>query len=74
MAERMTSRAEANEMKSAITACIDDLERRGFSRSQIGACMAGVSVGVVAAHEGLGEANRVLEAVSDAIHAQMVRQ
>lgn len=36
--------------------------------------MAGVSVGVVAAHEGLGEANRVLEAVSDAIHAQMVRQ
>lgn len=67
MGERMTSPAEYAYMKSAINDCINDLERSGLGRSQIGAAMAGIGLGIVAA-ESASEAMKVLQSVSDAIN------
>ena len=63
--------SEAQEMKSAILECVDELEHRGFGRSQIAATMAGISMGVVAANEGLVEADRIILSISDAIYSQL---
>lgn len=67
MAERMTSRKEADHMRDAIREVVDDLESDGLSRSQIGAAMAGIALGIIAAHDGPTRA----EAILDRLRAQL---
>ena len=67
MSERTTSREEADEMKRVIDRAIDDLERAGFDRGQIGAAMAGIGLAVAAVHNGKTEGLRILDSVRDAL-------
>jgi hypothetical protein len=69
MNERMTSRAEAAWMKGAIEETVADLERQGFDRSQIGACLVGIGLALVAVASGNVEARRLLLSVGDALSA-----
>ena len=70
MGERMTSPSEAGEMKVGILECVSELEKCGFDRSQIASAMAGISMGIIAAHSGLREAELVMARVSDAIRSK----
>ena len=69
MSERMTSRAEADEMKKAIDATVDSLECCGFDRGQIGATMAGIGLALVVVHNGRGQALSILEGTRNALMA-----
>lgn len=59
-AERMTSRAEADHIKYVIMQAVDELDRAGYTRGQIGAAMTGISVALVAVHDGRERAERVI--------------
>ncbi len=67
MAEQMTSREDATYMSEAILGLVDDLERDGFTRSQIGAAMIGGAFGIITAHNGRKHAGDVL----DTLRAQL---
>lgn len=67
MSERLTSQAEAADMKRVIDATIKTLERAGYDRGQIGAAMAGIGLGVSSAHNGLDATLSILDSVRDAL-------
>jgi hypothetical protein len=67
MAERMTSREEADVLKNAINGLANDFERMGFSRGQIGSAMAGIGLGMVQVHQGHDIAIRTVNAVLDCL-------
>lgn len=52
MSDRLTSPEEAHEIKCAIMQAVDDLERRGFTRGEVGACMVGIGAALTAVHAG----------------------
>lgn len=66
MSEILTSREDAAEMKRSINAAADQLERAGFGRSQIGAAMAGIGLGMVAARSA-GDAMKIIEHLGDVL-------
>ncbi len=70
MGERMTSNVEAFHMKRAIDRVVDELEREGFDRGQIGAVIVGIGGGLVAVHSGKKEAAAVFGAVQKTLEAE----
>ncbi len=71
MGELMTSREEADVLKTAITGLVDDLERMGFTRGQIGAAMAGIGLGLVQIHDGPKTALGIVCATRDVLMADL---
>ncbi len=69
MAERMTSREEADVLKNAIYGLANDFERMGFDRGQIGAAMAGVGLGMAQVHLGHVRALAIVDSVRDCLLA-----
>lgn len=69
MAERMTSPEEAAVLKAGIDECVDELERPGFDRGQIGAAMAGIGLGLTQVHLGNDRAVAIVNSVRDALMA-----
>lgn len=67
--ERMTSRAEADILKTHINQCIDGLEAMGFARGQIGAAMAGISLALVQVHNGHEAAVAIIGMARNALDA-----
>jgi len=63
MAERTTSREDANVLKHGIQGLVNDFERMGFDRGQIGAAMAGVALAIVQ----VNVSNRVALAMVDTL-------
>lgn len=52
MAERMTSRAEATQLRKELDALTNRLEREGFGRGQVGAAMLGCGGALLAVSDG----------------------
>lgn len=67
MSERMTSRDEASMMRAEIDATVDRLERAGFDRGQIGACMTGIGLALTKVHSGHAQAIAIVNSVRDAL-------
>lgn len=66
MAERMTSRDDAEYIKFCLMQAIKDLEDEGYTRAEVGASMVGIGGGIVAAHLGIQKGVDVLESARDA--------
>ena len=71
MSELMTSREEADILKNAITGLVNDFERMGFSRGQVGSAMAGIGLALVQVHEGRKTALGIVCAARDALMADL---
>ena len=69
MAERMTSRADADVLKNAINGLSSDLERMGFDRGEIGASLAGIGLGMVQVHLSHDRAIDLINTVRDLLIA-----
>lgn len=69
MGERMTSPDEAAILKAGINECVDELERHGFDRGQIGAAMAGIGLALTQVHSGNAKAIAIVNSVRDALMA-----
>ena len=67
MAERMTSREDADILKNAINGLANDFEQMGFDRGQIGAALAGIGLGMAQVHLGHDEAMRLVDTVRDCL-------
>ena len=63
MAQRLTSPSEAASLRAALVRVVADLERRDFTRDQIGSAMAGVGLGLVIAHMGVPAAKDYLDTI-----------
>ena len=50
MAERTTSKEEADVLKTAINILVTDFARMGFDKDQIGAALAGIGLALVQVH------------------------
>lgn len=66
-AERMTTREEASHLKAVITRCVDDLERSGYARGQVGAAMIGIAAALIAVNDGFDQASSAINAVRNAL-------
>lgn len=71
MSELMTSREEAAVLKNAITCLVNDFERMGFTRGQIGAAMAGIGLALVQVHDSPKTALGIVCAARDALMADL---
>ena len=69
MSERTTSREEAELLGSAIYGLVNDFERLGFDRGQIGAAMAGIGLALTQAHSGHDQAMKIVSRLSDCLTA-----
>jgi hypothetical protein len=69
MSERTTSREEAAVLQNAINGLVNDFERMGFDRGQIGAAMAGIGLGLTQTHSGHDMAMKIINRLSDCLLA-----
>lgn len=71
MSERTTSREEASILRNAINGLVNDFERMGFDRGQIGAAMAGIGLGLTQVHSGHDTAMKIVNRVRDCLLADV---
>lgn len=69
MAEAMTSKEDAATMKHRIDGLVDELERQGFGRGLIGACMAGTGLALTQVHCGHDEAARIVTTLTNILQS-----
>lgn len=67
MAERTTSREEAEFLRRSLNEAIGELESLGFTRSQIGASMVGIGAALVAVNDSPSNACLIMSGVRDVL-------
>jgi hypothetical protein len=69
MSERTTSREDADILKNGIQGLVNDFERMGFDRGQIGSAMAGIALAIVQVHVSNRMALKMVDTLRDLLEA-----